>query len=86
MTTTLTFRNTILETVAHDGQIWFTSVVLAKALDYRQLDSIKNIYNWNKDEFTSCMTTAVNLTVNRINNSLREKAVRVFSLRGAHLT
>ncbi|MDR5615545.1 BRO family protein, partial [Arsenophonus sp.] len=82
---TLIFRNTVLETISHNGQIWFTSSVLAKALEYSRIDSVTRIYDRNKDEFTSGMSMTVNLTFNGINNSLREKAVRTFSLRGAHL-
>ncbi|WP_034250546.1 BRO-N domain-containing protein, partial [Arsenophonus nasoniae] len=83
--TTLIFRNTILETISHNGEIWFTSAVLAKALEYSRIDSVTRIYDRNKDEFTPGMSMTVNLTFNGINNSLREKTVRIFSLRGAHL-
>ncbi|WGM00062.1 BRO-N domain-containing protein [Arsenophonus nasoniae] len=82
---TLIFRNTILETISRNGQIWFTSSVLSKALEYSRIDSVTRIYDRNKDEFTPGMSMTVNLTFNGINNSLREKTVRIFSLRGAHL-
>ncbi|HGJ5855633.1 Bro-N domain-containing protein, partial [Arsenophonus nasoniae] len=82
---TLIFRNTILETISRNGQFWFTSSVLSKALEYSRIDSVTRIYDRNKDEFTPGMSMTVNLTFNGINNSLREKTVRIFSLRGAHL-
>ncbi|MGG2142315.1 BRO-N domain-containing protein [Symbiopectobacterium sp. RP] len=81
------FRNTVLETLSHNGQIWFTSAELAKALEYSRVDSVTRIYDRNKDEFTPCMTETVNLTVFRKSNTydnFRNK-IRIFSLRGAHL-
>ncbi|WP_025244274.1 Bro-N domain-containing protein [Candidatus Sodalis pierantonius] len=85
MTTTLTFRDTILETITHNGQFWFTSAELAKALEYSDAKSVSIIYSRNKDEFTEQMSLVINLITNGINSRLREKAVRIFSLRGAHL-
>lgn len=83
--TTLIFRNTILETISRNGEIWFTSAEIARALQYKKIDAITQIYARNLDEFTSQMSMTLNLRVNGINNSLREKVVRIFSLRGAHL-
>ncbi|EHW1390724.1 hypothetical protein K1J91_004218 [Salmonella enterica] len=85
MTNQPTFKAHTLETVEHDGKIWFTAATLAKALEYSRGDKITQLYNRNADEFTPCMSTNLNLRFNGLNNSLREKAVRVFSLRGAHL-
>lgn len=82
---TLIFRNTILETISRNGEIWFTSAEIARALQYKKIDAITQIYARNLDEFTSQMSMTLNLRVNGINNSLREKVVRIFSLRGAHL-
>ncbi|WP_440864438.1 BRO-N domain-containing protein [Symbiopectobacterium purcellii] len=85
--TTLMFRNTVLETIAHNGQIWFTSAELAKALEYKKADAITQIYTRNVDEFSPCMTETLNLSVsiksNTYDNLLRK--IRIFSLRGAHL-
>ncbi|WP_440863052.1 BRO-N domain-containing protein [Symbiopectobacterium purcellii] len=81
------FRNTILETISHNGQIWFTSAELAKALQYSETDAVTKIYNRNKDECSADMTETVNLGVSRKSNNydnLRSK-IRIFSLRGAHL-
>nr|ACJ10146.1 conserved hypothetical protein [Bacteriophage APSE-5] len=82
---TLIFRNTILETISRNGEIRFTSAEIARALQYKKIDAITQIYARNLDEFTSQMSMTLNLRVNGINNSLREKVVRIFSLRGAHL-
>ncbi|MGT0150090.1 BRO-N domain-containing protein [Vibrio metschnikovii] len=58
---------------------------IGTALGYAREDSVSRIYDRNRDEFSSGMSMTVNLTVNGINNSLRQKSVRIFSLRGAHL-
>lgn len=84
---TLIFRNTILETISHNREIWFTSAELAKALQYKKIDAITQIYARNFDEFSPCMTETLNLSVSRKSNTydnLRNK-IRSFSLRGAHL-
>ncbi|MGG2141494.1 BRO-N domain-containing protein [Symbiopectobacterium sp. RP] len=81
------FRNTVLETISHNGQIWFTSAELAKALEYKKADAITQIYTRNVDEFSPCMTDTLNLSVSLKSMSydnLRNK-IRIFSLRGAHL-
>lgn len=85
MTTQLTFKSHTLEAIEHEGKSWFTAANLAIALEYSRGDKITQIYNRNVDEFTSCMSINLSLRFNGLNNSLREKAVRVFSLRGAHL-
>jgi len=36
----LQFRNTVLETIFHNKQIWFTSAELAKALQYSSSKSV----------------------------------------------
>lgn len=69
----------------NDDQIWITSSDLARALGYAREDSVSRIYDRKADEFTSDMTLTVKLTVNGINESVREKETRIFSLRGAHL-
>ena len=40
----------------------------------------------NKDEFTSNMTLTVKMTVNGFGGGNSKKAVRIFSLRGCHLS
>lgn len=81
----LKFHNTTFHPVVEGGHIWLTSTELAKALEYADAKSITKIYSRNKDEFTPAMSMVVNMTTNGINNSLRTKKVRVFSIRGAHL-
>ncbi|MGJ8757416.1 BRO-N domain-containing protein [Acinetobacter sp. HC8-3S] len=70
---------------SNDEQIWITSSELAHALGYAREDSVSRIYDRNSDEFNSQMTLTVKLMVNGINESLREKETRIFSLRGCHL-
>ncbi|WP_084790243.1 BRO family protein [Candidatus Sodalis sp. SoCistrobi] len=82
---TLMFRNTVLETISHHGQIWFTSAELAKALEYADPKAVSGLYNNNEDEFATGMSLVVESTTNGINNSLRKIKTRIFSLRGAHL-
>ncbi|MDE9590807.1 hypothetical protein KKJ23_25035, partial [Xenorhabdus bovienii] len=72
-------------TVSHANDIWLTAPELAKALQYKKTDAVTQIYDRNSDEFTPAMTMTLKLSVNGINNSLRKKVVRIFSLRGAHL-
>ncbi|EPK3834067.1 BRO-N domain-containing protein [Providencia stuartii] len=81
----LTFQNFTFNPIVEDGQVWLTSTELAKVLEYKKTDAISQIYARNSDEFTGSMTTTLKLSVIGINNSLRKKSVRVYSLRGAHL-
>ncbi|MEX9248773.1 hypothetical protein AB8G87_19335, partial [Salmonella enterica] len=81
----LKFQNTTFHPVVDGGHIWLTSTELACALEYADSKSITKLYTRNKDEFTAAMSMVVNMTTNGINNSLRTKRVRVFSIRGAHL-
>ncbi|WP_180644831.1 BRO-N domain-containing protein [Acinetobacter bereziniae] len=82
---TLSFNDVNFSPVQQDGQIWLTASELAKALGYAKSDAISQVYERNKDEFTSSMTLTLKLSVNGINNSKRGKETRIFSLRGAHL-
>lgn len=79
------FQGFAFHPVAASGSIWFTSTELAKALGYKKTDAISQIYARNADEFSESMSLTLNMKVNGINNSLRNKSVRVYSLRGAHL-
>lgn len=78
---TLTFNNTQLSITEKDNQIWLTSNELAKALNYKSSNSVSVIYNRNSDEFTSVMSTVVNLTT----VTGMPYQTRIFSLRGCHL-
>lgn len=68
-----------------DGKIWFTAEQLAELLGYAGVKQVNKIFNRHKDEFTDSMTTIAKVTVDGINNSLRDVDTRLFSLRGAHL-
>ncbi|WP_337051371.1 BRO-N domain-containing protein [Proteus terrae] len=81
----LTFQNFTFNPIVENGQVWLTSTELTKVLEYKKTDAVSQIYSRNSDEFTDSMTMTLNLSVNGINNSLRNKVVRVYSLRGAHL-
>ncbi|WP_310596727.1 BRO family protein [Aeromonas aquatica] len=81
----ISFHNTHFTVIPHHGHPWLTATQIAQALGYASEKSISNLYNRNADEFTPCMTLVINSMTNGINNSVREKEVRIFSLRGAHL-
>lgn len=83
--TDLTFQNFTFNPIVEDGQVWLTSTEIAHVLGYSRTDNVSKLYARNADEFTDSMTMTVNMTFNGINNSLRNKTVRVYSLRGAHL-
>lgn len=85
MATQLVFNNTPLSIINLNNQIWISSSELSKALNYSSSKSVTILYNRNKSEFTSKMTSVIKLITNGINNNLREKSVRIFSLRDAHL-
>lgn len=81
----LTFHNVALQPAPIVDGIWLTSSDIAKALGYASSKSVSTIYSRNSDEFTSSMSMVIKMKTNGINNNLREKSVRVFSLRGCHL-
>lgn len=81
----LSFHNVTLVPAPVSDGIWLTSTDIAKALGYASPKSVTNIYCRNSDEFTSSMSMVIKMMTNGINNNLREKSVRVFSLRGCHL-
>ncbi|EPJ0509250.1 P22AR C-terminal domain-containing protein [Klebsiella variicola] len=81
----LTFHNIALVPAPVNDGIWLTSSDISKALGYASPKSVTNIYSRNSDEFTSSMSMVIKMMTNGINNNLREKSVRVFSLRGCHL-
>ncbi|WP_313051480.1 BRO-N domain-containing protein [Pantoea piersonii] len=83
--TELTFHNVALVPIRVEDGIWLTSSDIAKALGYASSKSVSTIYSRNAKEFTSRMSMVIKMMTNGINNKLREKSVRVFSLRGCHL-
>nr|WP_314137615.1 BRO family protein [Acinetobacter lwoffii] len=80
----LSFNDVNFSPVQHDGQIWLSASELANALGYARSDAVSKIYDRNADEFTSSMTTTVNLGVVRRTGTV-EMGNRIFSLRGCHL-
>ncbi|WP_442596361.1 BRO-N domain-containing protein [Parapusillimonas sp. JC17] len=83
--TTVDFHGHPLTIINRDGQQWLSAADIARALGYAASDAVSRIYRRNVDEFTPGMSLTVNLTVNGINGSQREKEARIFTLRGAHL-
>lgn len=80
----LTFHNFTFTPVVENGQVWFTSAEIARALKYKKTDSVSQIYARNADEFTDSMTTTLKMKVVRKTGEV-EMVNRLFSLRGAHL-
>lgn len=94
----LSFNEVNFSPVQHNNQIWLSASELAKALGYEKSNAVTQIYERNKDEFASDMTTILkvsvvnssrsvenlNLRLSKKNENL-EKTIRVFSLRGCHL-
>lgn len=91
----LSFNDVNFTPVQHEQQIWLTASELAKALGYSKSNAVTQVYERNKDEFNTSMTTTLNLSVNdsieNLNLRLSKKeqnlvkTVRIFSLRGCHL-
>lgn len=81
---TLTFNEVDFNPVERNGQIWLTSIDLAKALGYKSTKSVSNLYSNNSDEFTDQMTLVIDSVTNGIGGSKRKMFVRIFSLRGCH--
>ncbi|WP_246843572.1 BRO family protein [Leclercia sp. W17] len=81
----LNFHGVSLTPVDSVSGVWLTSSYIAKALGYASSKSVSTIYSRNSDEFTSSMSMVIKMKTIGINNNLREKSVRVFSLRGCHL-
>lgn len=80
----LSFNEVNFTPVQQNGQIWLTAVELAKALGYAKSDAVTQVYERNKDEFNTSMTTTLKLSVVRKTGKV-EMDHRIFSLRGAHL-
>lgn len=81
----LNFHGVSLTPVDSVSGVWLTSSDIAKALGYASSKSVSTIYSRNSDEFTSSMSMVIKMKTIGINNNLREKSVRVFSLRDCHL-
>ncbi|WP_427838086.1 BRO-N domain-containing protein [Acinetobacter baumannii] len=80
----LRFNDVNFSPVQHNNQIWLTASELAKALGYAKSDAVTQIYERNKDEFTSEMTTTLKMSVVRKTGSVVMEN-RIFNPRGCHL-
>ena len=80
----LSFNEVNFTPVQQNGQIWLTASELAGALGYAKSDAVTQVYERNKDEFNTSMTTTLKLSVVRKTGKV-EMENRIFSLRGAHL-
>ncbi|EAV4950981.1 hypothetical protein E4X18_12125 [Salmonella enterica] len=76
-----TFHDYTLKAHTIEGQIWFESADIAKALGYADKRSVSGIYANYKSEFAEGMTKVVDSTTS---GNLKARK-RVFSLRGVHL-
>lgn len=81
----LNFQGIRLQPVANLNDVWLTSSDIAKALGYASQKSVSTIFSRNAHEFSEGMSMVIKMKTNGINSNLREKKVRVFSLRGCHL-
>lgn len=81
MSQSLCFNDFTFSPVIRDSQPWFKSLELARALGYKDENSVRRIYERNADEFTENMTQVVE-NLDTVNLTVR---ARIFSLRGCHL-
>ncbi len=80
MTASLCFNEFTFSPVIRDSQPWFKSSELARALGYKDENSVRRIYERNADEFTENMTQVVE-NLHTVNLTVR---ARIFSLRGCY--
>lgn len=80
MTASLCFNEFTFSPVIRDSQPWFKSSELARALGYKDENSVRRIYERNADEFTENMTQLVE-NLHTVNLTVR---ARIFSLRGCY--
>ncbi len=88
MTQALTFNDITLSPITHQNSLWIRAVELARALGYKQENSVSRLYRSNADEFTPDMTQVIEIPAESRNGSpenLSEGRIRIFSLRGCHL-
>ena len=80
MTASLCFNDFTFSPVICDSQPWFKSSELARALGYKDENSVRRIYERNADEFTENMTQVVE-NLHTVNLTVR---ARIFSIRGCY--
>ena len=80
-TATLTFQDVALKPLSRAGQTWLRMSEIEQALGYAMKGrALAQIYKSHADEFTASMTRVVKLAT-----AGGKQAIRIFSLRGAHL-
>lgn len=76
----LVFQDVTFNVIDRSGEPWLRYHQIADAFGYTTPRSLNVLYNRYKDEFTSLMTTVIEL-----DTPGGRQPVRIFSLRGAHL-
>lgn len=86
MTDLIRFDDVDLAVIARDGQQWFTTGDIARALGFADARKVANLYARNASEFTDSMTCVLKLRTQVVETGDdQSRDVRVFTLRGAHL-
>ncbi|MDE7065146.1 MAG: hypothetical protein K2O70_06700 [Desulfovibrionaceae bacterium] len=84
----LTFNDFTFTPVTRQNSLWIRAAELARALGYKQENSVSRLYRSNADEFTPDMTQLIEIPAESRNGfleNLSEGRIRIFSLRGCHL-
>ena len=76
----LVFQDVTFSVIDRAGELWLRYPQIADAFGYSSARRVNDLYNSNKEEFTSEMTTVIDL-----DTAGGRQPVRIFSLRGAHL-
>lgn len=79
-TATLAFEGISFNPVSRDQQVWLRLPQIEVALGYTKRGALQTVFARHADEFTTSMTRVI-----RLATAGGKQAVRVFSLRGAHL-
>ncbi len=88
---TVTFQDTELSIVDHQGRPWLTAADLSRALGYSRADKVTRLYDRHKDEFTEDMTQVIDFSephfgeLTKDQELAKTKGIRIFSPRGCHL-
>ena len=73
------FEDVALNVIEHEGEEWFTSEDIRKALGFSKKDAIHHIYRRNQDEFDSLSTT---VKLSSVDGKGRNQ--RIFNLQGVY--
>lgn len=88
MTEIMKFDDVDLVVIHRNGERWFTTTDIARALAYSDQRKVSHLYARHSDEFSEAMTMVAKLGTPSAAADGRGggiQDVRVFSLRGAHL-